>query len=277
MSGITIPTLDEIAGHTVMVKLRNLIKRFITFAEEVDEKIDEPLEQATEAVETANTASANANSAVNTANAASANANNAVTTANAASQTATNAASTVAGYNTRLTIAEGEIDTLQSDLDTLEQAAVLTTGNQNIGGVKTFATLFRGLRGAYIRTSLNNYHEFARFNGNINGNALIIFICAARNSFGMFSINCSFNSETKTPNITSSITNLMSVTGSFKIALDYDSNTDEYVLLFTPNTNNVNIYIDIMYNSIGAGYPFIITYKNMDIFSTTTKLSEMTI
>ena len=37
MSGITIPTLDEITGHTVMAKLRSLCKKFIGLAEEVDE------------------------------------------------------------------------------------------------------------------------------------------------------------------------------------------------------------------------------------------------
>lgn len=43
----------------------------------------------------------------------------AVTTANAASASAQQSAQTVAGYNTRLTTAEGEIDTLQSDLNSV--------------------------------------------------------------------------------------------------------------------------------------------------------------
>lgn len=43
----------------------------------------------------------------------------AVTTANAASASAQQSAQTVAGYNTRLTTAEGEIDSLQSDLNSV--------------------------------------------------------------------------------------------------------------------------------------------------------------
>ena len=106
MSGITIPTLDEITGHTVMAKLRSLCKRFIGLAEEVDEKIDAPLEEAHLAVQTANATLATAQESLE-------NANSAVTTANSASQTATEAsesahesAETVAGYNTRLTAVE---------------------------------------------------------------------------------------------------------------------------------------------------------------------------
>ena len=38
---VTIPTLDEIAGSTVMVKLRELIKKFIGFATEVDTALDD--------------------------------------------------------------------------------------------------------------------------------------------------------------------------------------------------------------------------------------------
>lgn len=38
---VTIPTLDEIAGSTVMVKLRELIKKFIGFASEVDAALDD--------------------------------------------------------------------------------------------------------------------------------------------------------------------------------------------------------------------------------------------
>lgn len=40
MTDITIPTIDEITGHTVMTKMRSLIKSYIAFANEIKEMID---------------------------------------------------------------------------------------------------------------------------------------------------------------------------------------------------------------------------------------------
>ena len=145
MSGITIPTLDEITGHTVMAKLRSLCKKFIGLAQEVDDKIDAPLEEAHLAVETANATLAtaqdaleDAQDAVTTANSASETANSASETANLASESAQESATTVAGYNTRLTAVEnGKIN-----ITDINNYAVGLTGNQGpIAGAKLFSSL----------------------------------------------------------------------------------------------------------------------------------------
>lgn len=136
---------------------------------------------AEDAAETVEQKAAEINDAITEVNAAVQAAEGAVTTANAASASAQQSAQTVAGYNTRLTTAEGEIDTLQSDLNgvtlrvqtaegnivtiqgrvtALETAdgqnikinrindyALGLTGNQIAGGIKTFAsdeTRFKG-------------------------------------------------------------------------------------------------------------------------------------
>ena len=138
MSGITIPTLDEITGHTVMAKLRSLCKKFIGLAQEVDDKIDAPLEEAHLAVETANATLATAQDALEDAQDAVTTANSASETANLASESAQESATTVAGYNTRLTAVEnGKIN-----ITDINNYAVGLTGNQGpIAGAKLFSSL----------------------------------------------------------------------------------------------------------------------------------------
>lgn len=74
---------------------------------------------AEDAAETVQEKAAEINDALTDVNAAVQAAEGAVTTANAASASAQQSAQTVAGYNTRLITAEGEIDTLQSDLNSV--------------------------------------------------------------------------------------------------------------------------------------------------------------
>lgn len=74
---------------------------------------------AEDAAETVEQKTAEINDALTDVNAAVQAAEGAVATANAASAAAQQSAQTVAGYNTRLTTAEGEIDTLQSDLNSV--------------------------------------------------------------------------------------------------------------------------------------------------------------
>ena len=154
MSGITIPTLDEITGHTVMAKLRSLCKRFIGLAEEVDEKIDAPLEEAHLAVQTANTTLATAQESLEDAQSAVTTANSASATANEASESAQESAETVAGYDTRLSAvelkvqtAEGNIVTIQGQITALQTADgenVKLTGEHAIGN---YAVLLTGNQG----------------------------------------------------------------------------------------------------------------------------------
>lgn len=158
MSGITVPTLDEITGHTVMAKLRSLCKKFIGLAQEVDDKIDAPLEEAHLAVETANATLATAQESLEDAQDAVTTANSASATANEASESAQESAETVAGYDTRLgavelkvQTAEGNIVTIQGQITDLQTAdgqnikisnigqyAVTLSDYQIIPGVKVF-------------------------------------------------------------------------------------------------------------------------------------------
>ena len=108
-------------------------------------KINEIIANLAPTVDEAEAAIAQATQAVASANAAVATANAASASADAASQQAQTAASTVAGYNGRLTAAEGDIDALQTadtknvKINSINNYAVGLTGNQdNIAGIKTF-------------------------------------------------------------------------------------------------------------------------------------------
>lgn len=94
-------------------------------------KINEIISNLAPTVGEAEQAIASANAAIATANAASAS-------ADAASQQAQTAASTVAGYNTRLTTAEGDIDAAEGDIAALQGRMGTAEGNiialQNVQG-----------------------------------------------------------------------------------------------------------------------------------------------
>lgn len=84
---------------------------------------------AEDAAETVEQKAVEINDALTDVNAAVQAAEGAVTTANAASAAAQQSAQTVAGYNTRLTTAEGEIDTLQSDLNSVTLRVTTAEGD----------------------------------------------------------------------------------------------------------------------------------------------------
>ena len=155
-------------------------------------KVTDTAEDAAETVEQKAT---EINDALTDVNAAVQAAEGAVTTANAASAAAQQSAQTVAGYNTRLTTAEGEIDTLQNDLNSvtlrvttaegdivtiqgrvtaLETAdgqnvkinsindyAVGLTGNQNVFGIKIFTDNQRFTIPIRIKNTLDDVTEIA--------------------------------------------------------------------------------------------------------------------
>jgi len=117
-------------------------------------KINEIIANLAPTVDEAEAAIAQATQAITNANAAIATANAASAAASAAASQAQTAASTVAGYDTRLTAAEGGIDALQGRMTAAEsknsqqdtaisalQAAdaqnVKLAGNQGITGIKT--------------------------------------------------------------------------------------------------------------------------------------------
>lgn len=113
-------------------------QQFFAKINEIIANLAPTVDEAEAAIAQATQAIASANAAIATANAASAN-------ADAASQQAQTAANTVAGYDGRLTAAEGDIDALQAadaqnvKINNINQYAVGLTGNQDkIGGIKTF-------------------------------------------------------------------------------------------------------------------------------------------
>ena len=117
-------------------------QQFFSKINEIIGNLAPTVDEAEQAIAQATAAIASANDAVATANAASA-------AASAAASQAQTAASTVAGYDVRLTAAEGGIDALQAaDAQNVKLTgehaignyAVLLTGNQGpIAGVKSFA------------------------------------------------------------------------------------------------------------------------------------------
>lgn len=116
-------------------------QQFFSKINEIIGNLAPTVDEAEQAIAQATAAIASANDAVATANAASA-------AASAAASQAQTAATTVAGYDGRLTAAEGDIDSLQAadaqnvKIDRINDYAVGLTGNQdNILGEKAFANM----------------------------------------------------------------------------------------------------------------------------------------
>ena len=99
-------------------------------------KINEIIANLAPTVNEAEAAIAQATQAIASANAAIATANAASASADAASQQAQTAANTVAGYNTRLTTAEGDIDALQE----ADGSNIKISGNHAIGNYALLLT-----------------------------------------------------------------------------------------------------------------------------------------
>lgn len=115
-------------------------QQFFGKINEIISNLAPTVDEAEQAIAQATAAIASANDAVATANAASA-------AASAAASQAQTAASTVAGYDGRMTAAEGDIDALQTadgqnvKIDNINQYAIGLTGNQNSTGTKQFAAI----------------------------------------------------------------------------------------------------------------------------------------
>ena len=115
-------------------------QQFFSKINEIIGNLAPTVDEAEQAIAQATQAVTDANAAITTANAASA-------AADAAAQQAQTAANTVAGYDGRLTAAEGDIDALQTadgqnvKINRINDYAVGLTGNQdNIAGIKTFVS-----------------------------------------------------------------------------------------------------------------------------------------
>lgn len=186
-------------------------QQFFSKINEIIGNLAPTVDEAEQAIAQATAAIASANDAVATANAASA-------AASAAASQAQTAASTVAGYDGRLTAAEGDIDSLQGRMGTAEaknaqqdtaiaalqtadtqnvkinninQYAVGLTGNQAVAGRKDMLT---PINGGYMlfNSQLNVFAEgeFVRvFRGASFGQThLMIYGTQANNGLGLIDI-----------------------------------------------------------------------------------------
>ena len=97
-------------------------QQFFSKINEIIDNLAPTVDEAEAAIAQATAAIASANDAIATANAASA-------AASAAASQAQTAASTVAGYDTRLTAAEGDIDAAESDIAALQGRMGTAEGN----------------------------------------------------------------------------------------------------------------------------------------------------
>ena len=152
-------------------------------------KINEIIANLAPTVGEAEAAIAQATAAISSANDAVATANAASTAASAAASQAQTAASTVAGYDGRLTAAEGDIAALQNadtqnvKINAVNQYAVGLTGNQNnIAGAKIFlgectGTSYFGLTNKRASFAINDRsvknRSWFRLLEDINGVSLI--------------------------------------------------------------------------------------------------------
>lgn len=151
-------------------------QQFFSKINEIIANLAPTVDEAEAAIAQATQAIASANAAINTANAASAN-------ADAASQQAQTAATTVAGYNARLTTAEGDIDTNAADITALQSRMGTAEGKIGVieadylkktGAAQTVTsqimvpTTATGVRdtqianGTRIQNDLDNYAPMAR-------------------------------------------------------------------------------------------------------------------
>lgn len=121
-------TIDEVKGKSVLRRFRDLY--------------DWVTGQVTTLTQSVNNAIASANNAITIAQGSVSDAEQAVETANAASQTATQAAQTVAGYDTRLTTVENDVEQLEAEYGSMETAVdTLKTSKADKPSVSTTVTL----------------------------------------------------------------------------------------------------------------------------------------
>ena len=144
-------------------------QQFFSKINEIIGNLAPTVDEAEQAIAQATAAIASANDAVATANAASA-------AASAAASQAQTAASTVAGYNTRLTAAEGDIDTNTANITALQnvQADYVKKAGaaQTVTSQIMVPTTVAGARdtqianGTRIQNDLDNYAAMIRTTGN---------------------------------------------------------------------------------------------------------------
>lgn len=149
-------------------------QQFFSKINEIIGNLASTVDEAEQAIAQATAAIASANDAVATANAASA-------AASAAASQAQTAASTVAGYDGRLTAAEGDIDALQNadrqnvKIDRINEYAVGLTGNQdNILGNKNFKGLITLSMSRIGATGSSGYTIVYRFKNTARVQTLLI-------------------------------------------------------------------------------------------------------
>lgn len=193
-------------------------QQFFSKINEIIDNLAPTVDEAEQAIAQATAAIASANDAVATANAASA-------AASAAASQAQAAASTVAGYDGRLTAAEGDIDSLQAadaqnvKISRINEYAVGLTGNQtNIAGTKIFlgnctGTAYFGLTNKRASFAINDRsaknRSWFRLMEDANGSSLIRgFYDANTDGTNQFNLSMEFelNGATKAIDVLTIVT-----------------------------------------------------------------------
>ena len=156
-------------------------------------------------------------------------------------------------------------DALSVPILNVNQYAVGLTGAQTASGEKIYATNYRGMRGFVTKSSMTQYKKFASIDGNVGGSGAIIFVCATRGTYGMFSVNINIDSGLKTITVGAPTSQpLLTVTGTFYIGADYDNVNNKYRLYWRPAGSNVNAHIDVMHATLGTGNNLTIINETLE-------------
>ncbi len=169
-------------------------------------------------------------------------------------------------------------DALAVPILNVNQYAVGLTGNQTASGEKIYATNYRGMRGFITKSSMTQYKKFASIDGNVGGSGAIIFVCATRGTYGMFSVNINIDSGQKTITLTApSSQPLLALQNTFYIGADYDNVKNKYRLYWRPASNNVNAHIDVMHATLGAGNNLTIINETLEDVTPNADYNEVMI
>ena len=212
-------------------------------------KINEIIANLAPTVDEAEAAIAQATQAIISANDAIATANAASAAASAAASQAQTAASTVAGYDTRLTSAEGDIDSLQAADQTM-------TGNVAALGTRMTAaesknsqqdTAIAALQNADTQNvKINAVNQYAvgltGNQNNIAGTKIFVSNCTGTAYFGITSKKASFAINDRSTKNRSWFRLMEDANGASLIRGFYDANTD--------GTNQFNLSMEFDLNGV---------------------------
>ena len=212
-------------------------QQFFSKINEIIGNLAPTVDEAEQAIAQATAAIASANDAVATANAASA-------AASAAASQAQTAASTVAGYDTRLTDAEGDITTLQGRMGTAEGNITSLSGRMTAAESKNSQqdSAITALQDADAQDvkidSINQYAVGLTGNqGNIAGKKVFLNDCTGTSYFGLTNKRASFSISDRSAKNRSWFRLLEDINGITLVRGFYDINEN--------GTNQFSVNMDV--------------------------------